>query len=185
MPDVAIVWTFKTLIHIFKKDANSWFDPLSLKLSLVGWCFNYDNPNKTSNRITVPKALCTYFTSLLLCKNTRKSHIQRSLNSSSSFSSPVIKNLFPRGRIATVDVDFTVLPSSWDFSQSWNKESLLSLCLMTLTFHWSLKEGDRDPRAEERAGPELLLCSSLQLPTQWSLHSTSSWLCSTQKTIQI
>ena len=152
------------LIHIFKKDANSWFDPLSLKLSLVGWCFNYDDPNKTSNRIMVPKALCTYFTSLLLCKNTRKSHIQRSLNSSSSFLSPVIKNLFLRGRIATADVDFTVLPSSWDFSQSWNKESLLSLCLMTFTFHWSLKEGDRDPRAEERAGPGLLDGAALLFP---------------------
>lgn len=126
--------------------------------------FNYDNPNKTSNRITVPKALCTYFTSLLLCKNTWESRIGRSLNSSSSFSSPVIKNLFLRGRIATVDVDFIVLPSSWDFSQSCNKESLLSRCLATFTFHWSLKEGDRDPRAEERAGPELLAGAALLFP---------------------
>lgn len=111
--------------------------------------FNYDNPNKTSNRITVPKALCTYFTSLLLCKNTWKSRIRRSLNSSSSFSSPVIKNLFLRGRIATTDVDYIgVLPSSWDFSQSCNKESLRSLCLMTFTFHWGLKEGDRDLRVD-------------------------------------
>lgn len=112
--------------------------------------FNYDDPNKTSNRITVPKALCTYFTSLLLCKNIWKSRIRRSLNSSSSFSSPVIKNLFLRGRIATMDVDYIgVLPSCWDFPQSCNKESLLSLCLMTFTSHWRLKEGDRDPRVEE------------------------------------
>lgn len=117
--------------------------------------FNCDDPNKTSNRITVPKALCTYFTSLLLCKNIWKSRIRRSLNSSSSFSSPFIKNLFLRGRIATMDVDYIVLPSCWDFAQSCNKESLLSLCLMTFTSHWRLKEGDRDPRVEERAGPEL------------------------------
>lgn len=176
MPDVAIVWTFKTLIHIFKKDANSWFDPLSLQLPLAGWCFNYDDPDKTSNRITVPKALRTYFTSLLLCKNIWKSRIRRSLDSSSSFSSPVTKNLFLRGRIATMDLDYIgVLSSSWDFSQSCNKESLLSLCLMTFTFHWGLKEGDRHPRVEERAGPEpltVLFCSSLLLPTQWSLSST-------------
>lgn len=118
--------------------------------------FNCDDPNKTSNRITVPKALCTYFTSLLLCKNIWKSRIRRSLNSSSSFSSPFIKNLFLRGRIATMDVDYIgVLPSCWDFAQSCNKESLLSLCLMTFTSHWRLKEGDRDRRVEERAGPEL------------------------------
>ena len=151
--------------------------------------FNYDNPNKTSNRITVPKALCTYFTSLLLCKNTWKSRIRRSLNSSSSFSSPVIKNLFLRGRIATTDVDYIgVLPSSWDFSQSCNKESLRSLCLMTFTFHWGLKEGDRDPRVDAswpRAARPVLFCSSLLLPTQWSLRSTFPWLCSTQKTVQI
>lgn len=125
--------------------------------------FNYDDPNKTSNRITVPKALCTPFTSLLLCKNTQKSLIRRSFNSSSSFSSPVIKNLFLRGRIATVDVDFIVLPSSWDFSQSCNKVIAIPVP-EDIHLPLKLERGRQRSRAEERAGPELLDRAALLFP---------------------